>query len=151
MCNNVARQFLLFALLLAGARAQSWDLGDRAASAVWDGTDHQLKLSFEQRGRYEDRTGNAFGKDPDLDTGLFRTRLGLSYVPVEWLKVSGMLQDSRAPWYGENAPNNIRDETDLHEAYIELFPERKSGLRDDRRPEDAELWARQAHRSPRLE
>jgi hypothetical protein len=33
-----------------------------------------------------------------------------------------MAQDSRAPWYGSGAPNNLRDEADWHEGYIELFP-----------------------------
>jgi hypothetical protein len=30
----------------------------------------------EQRGRYEDRTGNTVGKDVDMFTGLYRTDLG---------------------------------------------------------------------------
>jgi hypothetical protein len=39
-----------------------------------------------------------------------------------------MMQDCRAPWYGENAPNTVRDQADLHEAYFELFPLRKTGF-----------------------
>ena len=67
-------------------------------------------MLFESRGRCENesRTGNGFGKDPDIETSLLRTRLGLSVKPVEWLKVSGMVQDSRAPFYGANAPNTVR-------------------------------------------
>ncbi|MCX6629696.1 MAG: alginate export family protein [Candidatus Solibacter sp.] len=63
-----------------------------------------------------------------MATGLIRTRLGLTYTPVPWLKFSGMAQDARAPWYGPGAPNNLRDVTDCHEGYIELFPSRKRGF-----------------------
>src|SRR5450631_4323578 len=108
--------------------AQDWDLGSRAADGISSGTNEKLKLTFEQRGRYEDRTGTTFGKDPDVFTGLFRTRLGLSYTPIKWLKFSGMVQDSRAPWYGSGAPNTMRDEADLHEGYIEIFPSYKEGF-----------------------
>jgi Alginate export len=108
--------------------AQDWDIGSRAATAISSGTNEKLKLTFEQRGRYEDRTGTTFGKDPDVFTGLFRTRLGLSYTPVKWLKFSGMVQDSRAPWYGSGAPNTVRDQADLHEGYIEIFPSYKEGF-----------------------
>jgi len=126
--RRAARLFVLFPLLLAGTRAQEWDIGARADTALSEGTGNKLKLGFEQRGRYEDRTGTAFGKDADVATGLFRTRLGMAYTPVEWLKFSGMVQDSRAPWYGAGAPNTVRDQADLHEAYIELFPAYKKGL-----------------------
>ena len=64
----------------------------------------------------------------DVATGLYRTRLGLTYTPVPWLKFSGMAQDSRAPWYGAGAPNTVRDEADWHEGYIELWPSQKEGF-----------------------
>ena len=115
-------------LPLARGAAQDWDPGARAASAISGATDQKLRLSFELRGRYEDRTGNTFGKDPDVETGLIRTRLGLTYVPVPWLKFSGMAQDCRAPWYGHGAPTNVRDQVDWHEGYIELFPAYKRGF-----------------------
>jgi len=120
--------FALSVSLLAPLSAQSWDPGTRATTAISSATNEKLKLTFEQRGRYEDRTGTTFGKDVDVFTGLFRTRLGLAYTPVKWLKLSGMVQDSRAPWYGANAPSNMRDPADLHEAYIELFPSYKKGF-----------------------
>lgn len=119
---------ILLPLLAMAVRAQQWDIGDRAAAAITESTDEKLKLTFEQRGRYEERTGNTFGRDVDVDTGLIRTRLGLSYTPVEWLKFSGMVQDSRSPWYGANAPNSVRDPGDLHEGYVELFPSSKKGF-----------------------
>lgn len=129
--RNAARTVTLLALsplLLTSMRAQDWDLPSRAANTLSEGTGGKLTLSFEQRGRYEDRTGTTFGKDVDVATGLFRTRLGLTYTPFSWLKFSGMLQDSRAPWYGDNAPNTVRDQADMHEAYVELFPSDKTGF-----------------------
>ena len=39
-----------------------------------------------------------------------------------------MVQDARAPWYGPNAPNSTRDQADLHEGYLELFPSSKKGF-----------------------
>jgi hypothetical protein len=108
--------------------AQQWDLGGRLAETVSAQSEGKLKLAFEQRVRYEVRDGNAFGKDPDLFTGLARTRLSLSYSPRKWLKFSGMVQDARSPWYGNNAPATARDSADLHEAYVELFGNKKTGF-----------------------
>jgi hypothetical protein len=122
------RTIALLALIALPASAQWWDVGGRLGDYLSAETDSKLKVSLEVRGRYEDRTGNAFGKDPDVATGLYRTRLGMTYRPVGWLKISGMLQDSRAPWYGVNAPNTVRDGGQLHESYFELFPERKRGF-----------------------
>jgi hypothetical protein len=115
-------------LLPARGGAQDWDLGAQAATEISGATGQKLELSFEQRGRYEYRTGNTFGKDVDVATGLYRTRLGLTYTPVPWLMFSGMAQDSRAPWYGAGAPNTVRDEADWHEGYIELRPSQKEGF-----------------------
>ena len=76
--SRTALQLALCCLLpLARIAAQDWDIGARVASAVSAATGQKLTLTFEQRGRYEDRTGNTFGKDVDVATGLFRTRLGL--------------------------------------------------------------------------
>src|SRR5947209_20450474 len=104
-------------VMVFAAHAQNWDPGARLADAVSEGTDKKVKVSFEERGRYEDRTGNAFGKDPDRETGLFRTRLGLTYTPLKWLRVSAMVQDARSPWYEANPPNTVREEADLQEGY----------------------------------
>src|SRR4051794_14049675 len=116
-------------LLLAGIPlgAQNWDVAAKAADYVSGQTEGKLKIGFEQRERYESRTGNAFGKDVDVATGLARTRFSLSYQN-SWLKLSGMIQDSRAPWYGSSAPASVRDTADLQEVYVELFPKRKSGF-----------------------
>jgi hypothetical protein len=109
---------LLVALAAAAAlHAQGWEVPS---------TDGLLKLGVEQRDRFEIRDGNAFGSAPEIETGLTRTRVSLTFQN-SWLKASGMLQDSRAPWYGPNAPGSVRDPADLHEAYVELFSERKTG------------------------
>jgi hypothetical protein len=124
----VVQVLVLSPLFLSSLKAQNWDPGKLATTAVSGATNEKLELTFEQRGRYESRTGTTFGKDVDVATGLFRTRLGLVYTPVKWLRFSGMVQDARAPWYGSGAPNTVRDEADLHEGYIELFPSYKKGF-----------------------
>ena len=120
--GSAVRAGWLMPFVVLCLQAQRWDVGSNLAGQVAAETDSRLTLSFEQRVRYEDRTGTNFGRDPDIETGLVRTRLGMTYLPVNWLKFSGMVQDSRAPWYGSNAPNTVRDPADLHEAYVELFP-----------------------------
>ncbi len=117
----------LLAAFTPALTAQSWDVAGRAADAIAGATEQRLRFTFEQRGRYESRSGNSF-QDSDVATGLFRTRVGVIWTPLSWLRFSGMMQDSRAPWYGPNAPNNVRDETDLHEANIELFPSPRQGF-----------------------
>src|SRR5579883_3231854 len=89
------------------AAAQDWDWGDRLSEYLKTQTRGQWAIEFEQRERYENHTGQTFGKDPDLFTGLVRTRVGLIWRPLHWLKISGMMQDARAPWYGDNAPNTV--------------------------------------------
>lgn len=72
---------VLSPFVLAGLGAQQLDTSTSATQAISQGAERTLKLSFEQRGRYEARTGNAFGNDVDLATGLFRTRLGPDVYP----------------------------------------------------------------------
>jgi len=117
------------ALAVAGAAGgQSWDVGLGASQWLKRRSENRLQISLESRGRYEYREGVSFGKEPDRFTGLYRTRLGLSVKAVSWLKVSAMVQDARAPWYGADAPAPVRDGADLQEGYIELWPERKRGF-----------------------
>ena len=119
---------LIAALASIPLRAQWWDAGAEAAAKLAEQTDGKLIVNFEFRTRAEGKTGVTFGKDPDLSYGLIRTRFGLTYKPVAWLKFSGMVQDSRAPGYGPNAPSTVRDPADLQEAYVELFPDQKTGF-----------------------
>ncbi len=117
------------AFLAAGvtATAQTWDLGAAAGAVVSSQTEGKLKLTFEQRGRYERRTGQSFGSAPDLETGLLRTRIGVLATPFSWLRFGTTFQDSRSPWYGANAPSSVRDPFDLFESYFEIFPSSKTG------------------------
>ncbi len=107
---------------------QSWDVGGKLGEFVSTESEGKLKLGIEQRVRFEARDAATFGKDPDSETALVRTRVSLTYQPVKRLKFSAMMQDSRAPWYGENAPNSIRDPYDLQEGYLELVPNGKTGF-----------------------
>jgi hypothetical protein len=105
------------------APAQEWDLGADASDFLSKETGGKLQLNLEWRFRYESRTGTDYGLSPGVATGLMRTRLGLTFTPWSWLRLSGMVQDSRAPGYGTPAPNSIRDPADLQEGYIQLFPD----------------------------
>jgi len=117
----------LFLFGLAGGvpvTAQEWDIPNQWANQLSAASGHRLQLSMESRGRYERWRGPA----RDLDTALFRHRLSLSFKPVPWLKLAGAVRDSRAPGYGPGAPASVRDQADLHEAWFELFPDRKRGF-----------------------
>jgi len=85
-------------------------------------------LTFEERTRWEAKTGVSFGKGVDQQYMLSRLRAGAVFEPAGWFRISAMGQDSRAWWYGVPAPNTIRDTFDLQEAYIELFPRNKTGF-----------------------
>lgn len=127
-CNWRAGIFLTGIVVVAAPlAAQNWDVPAVVAGEVSSATGGKLTVGLEERERYEIRTGTAFGNAAGIETGLVRTRLSLTFEDA-WFKVSGMMQDSRAPWYGPNAPGSVRDDADLHEAYIELLPERKSGF-----------------------
>jgi len=128
MRPTILTAILSMAWLVTPARAQTWDPGSRLGDFVSTQSEGQLKIGAEQRVRYESHTGNSFGKDPDLADALVRTRFSMSYQPVKWLRFSGMLQDSRAPWYGPNAPATLRDPADLQEGYVQLFPDSKTGF-----------------------
>ena len=88
----------------------------------------RVQLIGESRIRYEDRSNVAFGTAKDYDVALLRHRLGFSYKPNADIEVRVIGQDTRAPLYGPNAPNSLRDGTDLYEAYIDLFGKRKTGF-----------------------
>ena len=90
--------------------------------------DGRVQLIGESRIRYEDRVNVGFGIAPDYNVALLRQRLGFSYKPNDAIEVRVIAQDTRAPLYGPNAPNSLRDGTDLYEAYIDLFGKRKTGF-----------------------
>src|SRR3954447_2821650 len=101
---------------------------DTDTASQWPPHYRTLRFSFEFRSRLETRTGVGFGLSPDLKNPLFRTRIGAEYKPVRWLKLSAMGQDARAPLYGTPAPSTARDTIDLHEGYLEFFPDEKKGF-----------------------
>ena len=86
-------------------------------------------FTFEERTRWEEKYGVDFGKSVNQQDMLSRLRAGAQFKPFEWLQISGMGQDARVPFFGAPAPNSMRDTMDLQEAYIQFFPDRKSGFR----------------------
>lgn len=117
----------LLALLGVTAFAQT-DPVERASRALTESTDNQFRFTFDERTRWEERTGVNFGQAVDQQDGLVRIRIGAQYEPTEWFKISAMGQDSRVPFYGLVAPNTMRDTMDLQEGYIELFGHKKTGF-----------------------
>lgn len=92
----------------------------KGATALHDATDGRLSVHLEERTRWEEKDGVNFGKAVNQQDMLSRLRIGMDYRPTQWLTISGMGQDARAPWYGPNAPNSLRDSVDLHEAYVAI-------------------------------
>ena len=117
---------LLWMVAGAAAWAQTWNPGTDINAVLKEATDGRLQFSFEERVRLEARTGNNFGSSPSLENPLIRTRIGATFRLTDWFKISAMGQDARAPEYGVPAPNTVRDTMDLHEGYIELFPDSKA-------------------------
>jgi hypothetical protein len=132
IARRVIHGAVLVALAVVGsgtaglAWAQTWNPGTELNAALKEATGGRLQFSFEERMRFEARTGNNFGSSPSLENPLIRTRIGASIRAADWLKLSAMGQDCRAPEYGVPAPNTVRDTMDLHEAYVELFPDAKA-------------------------
>ena len=123
------RFLVLFLLGLHLAFAQNYlDPGKEFSGWMAKETDQRLKFSGEFRWRMDTRTGVNFGRDPDLDNPLFRTRLGVEVQATNWLKLSAMTQDARAPLYGTAAPATVRNPLDLYESYAEFFADRKTGF-----------------------
>ncbi|MGJ5818309.1 alginate export family protein [Paludibaculum fermentans] len=108
--------------------AQWWAAGDLLNQELGQATGGSLSLSFEVRSRLEHREGQSFGVDPDRSADFLRTRVGLAWKPARWLKFAAKMQDARAPLYGTNAPNSVRDPADLQEAYLELRGDAKRGF-----------------------
>ena len=141
---NIANQIWLSAALLAAvgistALGQQTAHPDTSSSKLQDplqlantdlkeATSGIFGLTFEERTRWEEKTGVSFGKAVDQQDMLSLLRIGAQFEPVDWFRMSAMGQDSRVPWYGAPALNTMRDTIDLQEAYIELFPHTKTGF-----------------------
>jgi len=76
------RMLVVVSLGLPGMHAQWWDPGASRPGLFSNAAEGKLKINFEFRTRYEDRTGVTFGKDPEQNPLLIRTRLGMSFQPV---------------------------------------------------------------------
>ena len=124
---QITRLVVLFGWVVLPGFAQGNQLSDKPASDKAS-PPQKFKFTFELRSRLEGRTGVTFGRDPDQENPLFRTRVGFEWRPNDWIKVSATGQDARAPFYGTPAPATVRDTMDLHEGYIELFGSRKLGF-----------------------
>src|SRR3974390_2488248 len=110
---RLIRCLMLMSVTVFAGVAQTWNPGQELNAALKESTGGRLQFSFEERVRLEARTGNNFGNSPSLENPLIRARIGASFLIADWLKVSAMGQDSRAPEYGVPAPNTVRDSMDL--------------------------------------
>jgi len=84
-------------------------------------------FSGESRVWAERRGGVIFGRERNIETALLRQRLSLDVRPARWLKLSAMMQDTRAPHYQRPRPGTAQDPVDLHEGYVEFNPDAKTG------------------------
>lgn len=118
----------LVLVLLAARLCAQVDPGLELNRLVSEQTGGKFKLRGEFRLRPEARTGAGFGREANLENPVIRTRIGMEYLAAPWLKISALGQDARAPLYGVPAPGTVRDSMDLHESYLELFPNQKRGF-----------------------
>jgi len=92
---------------------------------------HWLRLSGEERLRWEGFQGGGFSPDSSDSYLLNRFRLGVMLLPAPWLKFRFQTQDARAGWKTQKpyaAP--YQDTWNLRLAYVELGDSEKStGLR----------------------
>lgn len=105
----------------------------KAANDLHAASENKLTITLEERTRWEERYGVNFGKDKNQQDMLSRLRIGMEYRPTSWLKISGMGQDARAPFYGKGAPTSLRDSMDLQEAYLVFGSEKKINFSTGRR------------------
>lgn len=122
----------LLPLLLAGlvpfvAPAQEDPLQE-ADHSLKEATGNKLYFTFEERTRWEEKSGVSFGKSVNQQDMLSRLRIGFGADATSWLSVYAMGQDARVPFYGAVAPNTMRDTMDLQEAYVKLFAHREYGF-----------------------
>ena len=120
-------KWLIAFLAVSAAFAQEDPLAEWNARLL-ESTHGIFGFTFEERTRWEEKDGVNFGKSVDQQDMLSRIRPGAEIKPLNWLKIDVMGQDARAPFYGANAPNTMRDPMDLEQAYVELFGERKTGF-----------------------
>jgi hypothetical protein len=117
------------ALFLAiGGSGFAQDPLQEADKTLRENTGDRFWFTFEERSRWEEKDGVNFGSAVNQQDMLSRIRIGAEYDPVDWLGFYAMGQDARAPFYGNNAPNTLRDTMDLQEAHIDIRSRAKKGL-----------------------
>ncbi|MFN7921148.1 MAG: alginate export family protein [Bryobacteraceae bacterium] len=119
---------LIAIILLSPTLWSQVDPGTYVNEWLGENTNKKLQALFEIRQRAEDRTGQVFGRDRDLAADYIRTRFGLTAKPTPWMKLQGLAQDTRSPFYGLPAPGNVRDPLDLQEGYAEFLSSTGKGL-----------------------
>jgi hypothetical protein len=116
--------------LTAGLSLAALGQGDpvqRGATELRRASNGKVTVQAEERTRWEEQYGVKFGKSVNQQDMLSRLRIGMQYRPTAWLSISGMGQDSRAPFYGKTAPNTVRDTIDLQESWLSSSSE-KTGM-----------------------
>jgi hypothetical protein len=112
---------------VAAAQAQEDPL-EGLAKRIHEATHNRVKITFEERTRWEEKDGVNFGKSVNQQDMLSRIRVGAQFQLLDWLTISAMGQDARAPFYGTGAPNTVRDPMSLWEDYVQLFRNRDTGF-----------------------
>lgn len=120
MYKSLGSWSVLFALVFGALSHAQTDPLQKAAEAIHKESGGKFSVHLEERTRWEERYGNNFGLAKNQQDMLSRIRISADYQPTKWLTFSGMGQDARAPWFGPNAPNTLRDSMDLHEAFVTL-------------------------------
>jgi hypothetical protein len=120
-------KWLAAALMVSAAFAQEDPLQEWNRQ-LRESTGGVLGFTFGERTRWEEKDGVNFGKSPNQQDMLSRIRPGVQIAPVDWLQINVTGQDSRAAFYGNGAPNTMRDTMDLVEGYVEFFARKKTGF-----------------------
>ena len=81
------------------------------------------------RARLESTQGSDFSLTPADVYTLTRTRLGVRFQPVSWLRVFGEAADARAEFYKTKPPSTNDNPFDLRQAYIEVGALEGNGVR----------------------
>lgn len=92
----------------------------KGAQEVSEYSSGKLRVTLEERTRWEEKNGVGFGNDANQQDMLSRLRIGMAFRPTPWLNLSALGQDSRVFCYGKSVPASMRDSMDLHESIIEL-------------------------------
>jgi len=88
-----------------------------------------VTFTGQERLRVESTRGSYFSATTADAYALTRTRLGMGFEPVSWLRVYGEAADDRAYFYKTTPPSTINDPFDLRQGYIEAGALEGNGVR----------------------